>query len=138
MQADTITLCTNLWLRMYRCLDTRDYDGLLATLGEEVVWLRQGQRLEGRAAVREALARRSPTMRIHHLLTNVMARDGDDRRCRLAAYMLVLRHEPGQELAGPAPLAGIESVRGTYADFAWRDGQWRITGLHSDDISFQA
>lgn len=136
MHPDTGSLCSNQWLLFYRYLDERDYAALLETLSEEVVWERQGKQLQGKDAVLAALQQRSPTMRIHHLLCNVVVTHADAAHCRLSAYMLVLRHEAGVALPGPAPLRGIESVRGTHVEFARLGQAWRITRLYNDDISF--
>ena len=98
-------------VRFYRYLDDRDYPALAGLLTSAGEWHRQGKVLHGGEAVIAALSSRSPTMRIHHLLTNVFAvGDGADG-AEVTAYMLVVRHEPGGPLEGPAPFAGIENIR---------------------------
>lgn len=57
--------------RFFWCLDERDNDGVLATLSNDVVWLRQGQRHAGLDGVTAALHRRSPTLFVRHVISNV-------------------------------------------------------------------
>ncbi|WP_025136746.1 nuclear transport factor 2 family protein [Achromobacter sp. DH1f] len=136
---DTLALCHNQVMAFFRDLDDNRYADLVQRLAPDGVWLRQGQTLAGREATLQALSRRSTTQRIHHLICNLVA-DGQDEadRCTMRAYMLVVRHDSGAPLTGPAPLTGIENIRTTHIELARRDGQWLITRLANDEPSFAA
>lgn len=131
-----LSLCTNQVLRFFRYLDERRYDALAALLSDDAVWHRQGRELAGPAKVLDALAQRSATLRIVHIMANLMAEELDADRCVMQAYMLVVRHEPGCELAAPAPLDGIESIRTMHVALRRDGSQWLITELKGDGILF--
>lgn len=138
MSGDILGACTNQVMAFFRDLDESDYASLAQRLAPDGVWHRQGKVLRGRDEVRQALALRSPTQRIHHLIVNLAADACEPRRCALRGYMLVVRHDSGAPLAGPAPLRGIENIRTTRVELERRDGQWLITLLRNDEPSFAA
>lgn len=123
-------------IRFFRHLDEREYAELAGLMLPDGVWHRQGAELRGEAAIVAALSRRSPTMRIHHLLTNVFARPDGEDAAAVTAYMLVVRHEPGAPLDGPAPLHGVETIRTLRARLRATSEGWRIEQLGSDPVSF--
>ena len=125
-------------VQFYRHLDDRNVAGLTALMQPDGVWHRQGAALVGEAAIAAALARRSPTMRIHHLLTNTFAVPAGADGASFTAYMLVVRHEPGGPLAGPAPLSGIENIRTIRASLRHTAQGWRIASMQGDPPSFAA
>jgi hypothetical protein len=133
---DAISMCRNQVMGFFRDLDENDYEGLTARMAPDGVWHRQGKVLAGREAVRQALAQRSATMRIHHLITNLLADTVDDTRCVMRGYMLVVRHDAGKPLAGPAPLSGIENIRTTHVELTRRDGTWLVARMRNDEPSF--
>jgi hypothetical protein len=134
--SEAIGLCCNQVLGFFRDLDDNDYESLVGRMLSDGVWHRQGKVLDGRDAVRAALALRSRTQRIHHLITNLFADAADGTRCRLRGYMLVVRHDEGKPRAGPAPLSGIENIRTTRVELAWRDGAWLIADMRNDEPTF--
>lgn len=122
--------------RFFRYLDERRYDDLVSLLASQAVWHRQGRVLTGPQQVLTALEQRSPTMRIVHIITNLMADVLQDGHCTLRGYMLVVRHEPGSHASGPSPLEGIESIRTMVIKLERDDTQWRISELKGDDVLF--
>jgi hypothetical protein len=124
--------------QFYRHLDNRNVAALTALMLPDGVWHRQGAALTGEAAIAAAMARRSPTMRIHHLLTNAFATPTGTDGAEFTAYMLVVRHEPGAPLEGPAPLAGIENIRTIRATLRHTAQGWRIATMQGDAPSFAA
>lgn len=123
-------------MRFFRFLDDRDYEGLTSMLAEESEWHRQGKVLRGKQATLAALQARSPTMRIHHLLTNVLTHSAGDGEITVSAYMSVVRHEPGAAMTGASPLKGIESIRTIRARLRDTPQGWRIVHMGADEISF--
>ena len=133
---DTISLCRNQVMGFFRDLDDNAYDSLAGRMAPDGVGHRQGMVLNGREAVLQALSTRSKTMRIHHLIANLLADVVDEHRCVMRAYMLVVRHDAGRPITGPAPLAGIENIRTTHVDLARRDGRWLISLMRNDEPTF--
>ncbi len=80
-------------IRFFRALDDRDEATLVRLLAPGGVWHRQGAELRSEADIAAAMAERSPTMRIHHLLTNVFAEAHGADEAVVTAYMLVVRHD---------------------------------------------
>jgi ketosteroid isomerase-like protein len=133
---DALSICHNQVMAFFRHLDDNDYAGLVKKLTPDAQWHRQGAVLAGHDAVLAALSKRSPTVRIHHLITNLVADSFDDAHYTMRAYMLVVRHDDGKPLAGPAPLAGIENIRTTHIKLKHANGQWLIAHLSNDELSF--
>lgn len=123
-------------IRFFRALDNREYGTLAALLAPDGVWQRQGAELRGEADILAAMGRRSPTLRIHHLLTNVFAEPHGEDEAEVTAYMLVVRHDSGAEPAGSSPLSGVESIRTTRARLRRTPQGWRILRLGGDPVSF--
>ncbi len=125
-------------VQFYRHLDDRNIGALTGLMLPDGVWHRQGAALSGAEAIAAALARRSPTMHIHHLLTNVFAVPAGSDEAEVTGYMLVVRHEPGGPLEGPAPLDGIENIRTIRATLRMTLEGWRIAHMQGDPPSFAA
>jgi hypothetical protein len=131
-----LSLCRNQVMAFFRDLDEGSYDTLVARLAPDAVWHRQGKVLTGRDQARTALQQRSPTRRINHLITNLVADDFSDTRCLMRGYMLVISHDSGAPLSGPAPLTGIENIRTTQIELTRGAGNWLIARMSNSDLSF--
>lgn len=132
---DAVAQASNVLIRFFRCLDDGDYDGLATLLDGE--WHRQGKVLSSRESVMTAMAQRSATRRIHHLLTNVCGVAEPDGRVNVIAYMHVISHDSGSVPTGPSPLTGVQNVRTLRAVAKRGDDGWRISYLKSDPASFE-
>ncbi|ALM87028.1 hypothetical protein ASB57_16220 [Bordetella sp. N] len=130
--------CHNQVMAFYRDLDDSRYEALADRLAPGAAWHRQGKVLNSRQAVLDALAPRSKTQRIHHLIVNLLADSVDDGHCRMRAYMLVLRHDSGSAPQGPSPLTGFENVRTMYIDLARVGDAWLIKEMRGDEPTFAA
>jgi hypothetical protein len=124
--------------RLYRHLDDRDYEGIAALMAPDGVWHRQGAQLTSKAQILEALSKRSSTLVIHHLLSNLFADLAADGTAQVTGYMLVVRHDSGTLITGPAPLSGVENIRTIHAKLVPTAEGWRIRSMTSDPISFAA
>lgn len=123
-------------IRFFRALDDRDYGMLASLLAPDGVWHRRGAELRNEAEILAAMANRSPTIRIHHLLTNLYAEAAGEGEAELCAYMLVISHDSGAEPAGPSPLSGIANIRTLRARLRETDQGWRIVRLANDPATF--
>jgi len=136
LKAAVQTLCHNQVMAFYRDLDEARYEDLADRLAPGGAWHRQGKVLTSRQAVLDALAPRSKTQRIHHLIVNLVTDSQDEARCRMRAYMLVVRHDSGSTPQGPAPLTGIENIRSIHIELACVDGAWLIKEMRGDEPTF--
>jgi len=126
----------NTLIRFFRGLDDRDYDTMVRLLADDGVWHRQGKDLRGPAMMRDELAKRSPTMVIHHLLTNVVLLSCTQTEAVVSAYMSVVRHDSGKPASGPAPSTDIENIRTLTARMRATQGGWRIAELGGTEPIF--
>ena len=125
-------------VRLYRRLDERDYKGIAALMAPGGVWHRQGAALASEAEILAAMAKRSPTLMIHHLLSNLFADIAADGSAMVTGYMLVVRYDSGSPVSLPAPFAGVENIRTIRVKLTPAADGWRILAADSDPISFAA
>lgn len=100
-------------------LDERRYEELAAIFLPGGRWLRQGQWLEGRDAILAAMKARSATMRVRHVISNVIvtARSADE--ADVQAYMTAYRRLENQ----PPALFSINLVGNVFRRQA---GRWML------------
>jgi ketosteroid isomerase-like protein len=129
---DYIECCRTL-ARFARALDESDFDGVAAQMTEEGVWHRQGERLEGRAAIVAALDRRPSTRLTRHLVTNIVGESVTPEQARLRCTVLVYAVDDVASL--PAPMPAPASVL-DYEDILVRqpDGRWLIAERRSQRV----
>lgn len=123
----TSGLVADLLHRFFRALDRREYDDLLLLLTADGIWHRQGEDLT-RAAVLPAMAKRSATMVIRHVVTNIVV-DGDDERAEVSFLLTVYRSDGGTMPNGPLPLEGPAQISDGMATLVRDSGDWRISRL---------
>lgn len=124
--------------RLFYCLDTRDYRGVAAAFHEDGVWLRQGKRLVGPAQIIEALEQRSPTMVIHHVITNLFVEPAGEMAGKLTCYLTAYRHDSGAPPSGPAPLTGPAQVGFCHGEVSQVASRWRLSHLATAAPTFLA
>jgi hypothetical protein len=92
--------------------------------------------LSARKWRKAALAPRSKTRRIAHLLTNLYAVPVDENVADVTGYMLVVQHDTGAAPTGPLPLAGIDNIRTVRARLVATEAGWRVARMASDPVLF--
>ena len=116
--------------RFFHHLDERRYAELVAMFAQDGRWLRQGQWLDGHAAVRGALDARPVTQRVRHIISNVDLTRVDGDRAVVEAYMTAYRHDgPTQgvpRIAGPFRLNIVSTAFRRSAD-DWLIVEQRMT-----------
>lgn len=134
--SDDVNVCTNQVMLFFRHLDDRNYDALVSLLAPDSRWHRQGKILQGPEQALEALKLRSPTMRIAHVITNLVVDTHDARSCAMRGYLLVFRHDDGVVNAGPSRLDGVDSVRTMHIQSKRMGDQWLIAEIKDEGIMF--
>ncbi|MGO1766401.1 hypothetical protein CAP48_09180 [Advenella sp. S44] len=127
----------NILVQFFRYLDERRYSQLADLMTDDGSWERQGRNLTSKNEIIEALEKRSHTLHIHHLLTNLFSEIVNDG-ITVTCYMLVVRHDSGKQITGSAPLNGVANIRTTRARLRHTPDGWRIYHLASDAPSFSA
>lgn len=112
----------------FHALDTRHYDRMLALFTDDCRWLRQGQWLEGKSAVRAALDARALEVDTRHVLTNAHVSAIDSASAEVEAYMTAYRYPaPTQAEFAPPSIAGPLRFNLTTTVFRRDAGHdWRI------------
>lgn len=121
--------CERLLVRLFHCLDARDYEGVAACFDDDSLWLRQGKELRGPAQVLEALQARSATIHVHHLLSNIDVRMTDANHAESIAYMTVYRSDTGKPPRFPVAMHGPDLVAVCTGEFRCAADDWRVTRL---------
>ena len=111
----------------FHALDTRRYGRMLELFTDDCRWLRQGQWLEGKAAVRAALEARPAAVDTRHVLTNAHVSACQGALVEVEAYMTAYRYpaaaQPGDVPSCPGPLRFNLTTTVFRRD---RDCDWRI------------
>ena len=93
--------CAQVLTRFFNDFDQWRYADMADLFAEDGVWLRQGQALAGRAAILAALAQRSTTQRVRHVVTNLQIDVIDADTAASLLYVTAYRHDSGAMEAQP-------------------------------------
>jgi hypothetical protein len=119
--------CQQLMTSFYRGLDERNFDLLLETMASDAVWDREGTLLKSHDDIRAAMAARSKTMVIFHVLSNFqVTRTGNDT-AELWAYMVCFGSDTGSAPVYPIAIKAPKSVYICRGEFGRRNDKWLIT-----------
>lgn len=112
--------------RFFHYLDTSRYAELVAMFDEQGVWLRQGEKLRGHAAILEAMNARPTTQRIRHIITNAFVAKGENGEATLQSYMTAYRYDDGTVREGVVKIPGPFRVSVVSTTFRRGGADWRI------------
>lgn len=117
--------------RAFHHMDERRYDAMLELFTEDGRWLRQGQWLEGRPAIRAALEARPADIDTRHVLSNAYVSEYAGDRAVLEATMTAYRYPAGNTgtpptVAGPLRLNLVTTVFRRDAGQDWRMAEQRM------------
>jgi uncharacterized protein (TIGR02246 family) len=93
--------CAQVLTRFFNYFDAWRYQDMADLFAEDGVWHRQGQALAGRAAILAALAERSTTQRVRHVVTNLQIDVLDPDAAASLLYVTAYRHDGGAKEAQP-------------------------------------
>jgi len=121
--------------QFFHHLDERRYDAMLALFTEDCRWFRQGQWLEGQAAVRGALEARPLGSETRHVMTNSHVREFSQERVVLESYMTAYRYPtPMYEgnlplVSSPLRLNQTTTVFRRDAGYDWRIAEQQLIAI---------
>jgi hypothetical protein len=119
--------CQEAMITFYRGLDERDFDRLLSVMDPEGVWDREGTPLKSEGEIRAAMAARSKTMVIFHVLGSFQVTVRDHQSAELFAYMVCFGSDTGQPPVFPIAIKAPRSVYICRGEFRRRGDRWLIT-----------
>jgi SnoaL-like domain len=93
--------CAQVLTRFFNDFDQWRYADMADLFAPDGVWHRQGQALAGRAAILAALAERSTTQRVRHVVTNLQIDVIDADTAAALLYVTAYRHDSGAKQVDP-------------------------------------
>lgn len=118
--AQTVSELTQCLHAFFSHLDERRYDALVAMFLPQGRWLRQGRWLAGHAAIRAALDARPASMRVRHVISNVLVLPGEGADVRVEAYMTAFRQQGSEGFASLFRLNLVSNV------LRQEQGEWKL------------
>lgn len=127
--AQCLPACTQLTHQLFYCLDEADYGRLVALFEEDGVWHRQGEALKGHEQILKAMAKRPPTQRIRHVITNAFIESQAQGVVHLVAYMTAYRFDDGSRRSGPVEISRPLRISVVRAAMRQTRGEWKIAEM---------
>lgn len=121
------TQCTQALMGFYTNLDQRNYDEAIAYLDEDAVWIRLGQKIEGRGAIREVMDSRFPDIVAYHSLANLLFTAIDQDSAQATFLNTILTAKVAEK--GPATELTLRAVVRVNPRFRKVGGQWLLSFL---------
>jgi ketosteroid isomerase-like protein len=118
--AQLVTELTQALNAFFLDLDERRYDAVVSGFLADGRWLRQGKWLQGHAAIRAGLEARPATMRVRHIITNIVVSAPEGEDVRVHAYMTAVRQLEGEAAASLYRMNMVSNV------FRRDEGAWRL------------
>jgi hypothetical protein len=120
---------TQCLFQFFRHLDDFQYQDMVALFAQDGIWLRQGQTIRGREAIRLALEKRPTAQRIRHVMTNAFIANMKDGRVCMESYMTAYRHENPSAYTVPV-ISGPFRLNLVTTWFVQEQGLWLIAEQH--------
>ena len=121
--------CMQVMHQLFYFLDESKYDDLVSLFTPDGTWLRQGERLAGRAHIMQALCKRPGTQRTRHVISNSFIESHSQDHLRMAAYMVAYRFDDGTVHAGAVGIDRPLRLSVLHAALRQIDGAWKIADM---------
>jgi hypothetical protein len=125
--------CRDAICRFFYYLDEWRYEDMMRLMSVDAVWVRQGETLCGEAAIRAALEKRNPKLRIRHVITNSIVDQKNDGTAFAIFYLTSYKHDDARHLDGPAKISGPFRFLTIESNFVQIDNRWHIQKLVNVD-----
>ncbi len=121
--------CTQVMHEMFHALDTANYERLVNTFEPDGTLLRQGELLQGRNQIMNAMQKRSTTQRIRHVISNTFIDSQAAGLMHLVAYMTAYRFDDGTLHTGPVAISRPFRMSIVHASMRPQDDSWQIAAM---------
>jgi hypothetical protein len=131
--------CAQVLTRFFNYFDQWRYDDMADLFAADGVWHRQDQALTGRAAILAALAGRSTTQRVRHVVTNLQIDVADPDTAASLLYVTAYRHDTGAREAQPPRIRAPYLLLVVPGRLRRTDAGWRIVRMEMNrEFEFDA
>ena len=127
--------CIKLLTRAYRHLDRREYDEIYPLFSSDGTWQRPEGTIRAGDDMRASMARRSTSLAINHVLTNLLADMTAPERVTVRGYMTIYRDETGALSAPPYRLGVPTSLIDVTAACRKIGNDWRISAIEANYLA---
>jgi hypothetical protein len=121
--------CGQVLTRFFNYFDRWRYADMVELFTEDGVWHRQGKALQGRPAILAALAARSTTQRVRHVVTNVQIDVLGPDLANSLLYVTAYMHDSGAPQTEPARIRAPYLILTAPGRLARTDEGWKIAYL---------
>lgn len=119
--------CEDVVLAFVRAFDDGRPESMLGHFAPDGIWERADGTVVGHDGLMKMMAGRSQTLRVRHVITNMITTLQGGDAATVTSYVTVYRHDGAWPEQNPAPLRGPALV-GEYTDQLRRtEGGWKIS-----------
>jgi SnoaL-like domain len=131
--------CAQVLTRFFNYFDQWRYQDMADLFAQDGVWHRQGQALAGRSAILAALAERSTTQRVRHVVTNLQIDVLDPDTAASLLYVTGYRHDSGAKEAQPPRIRAPYLVLVVPGQLRRTEAGWKIVRMEMNrEFEFEA
>ena len=121
--------CSQVMHEMFHALDTANYERLVKTFVPDGTLLRQGELLQGRNQIMNAMQKRSTTQRIRHVISNTFIDSQALGLTHLVAYMTAYRFDDGTVHTEPVAISRPFRMSIVHAAMRPVNDSWQFVAL---------
>jgi SnoaL-like domain len=131
--------CAQVLTRFFNYFDQWRYQDMADLFADDGVWHRRGQALAGRAAILAALAKRSTTQRVRHVVTNLQIDVIDADSATSLLYVTAYRHDSGAKQPSPPRIRAPYLLLVVPGRLRRTDTGWKIVHMEMNrEFEFEA
>lgn len=131
--------CAQVLTRFFNDFDQWRYADMADLFAIDGVWHRQGQALAGRAAILAALAERSTTQRVRHVVTNLQIDVLDRDTAASLLYVTAYRHDSGAKETQPPRIRAPYLLLVVPGGLRRTEAGWKIVRMEMNrEFEFEA
>jgi hypothetical protein len=132
---DAESQCIKLLTRVYRHIDRREYNAIYPLFAPDGTWQRPEGVIRAGDDMRASMARRSTSLAINHVLTNLLADVTAPDHVTVRGYMTIYRDETGASRPPPYSLGVPTSLIDVTATCRKVGDDWRLAAIEANYLA---
>ena len=121
--------CAQLLIRFFNEFDAWRYQDMVKLFAPDGVWHRQGKALKGADAILSALAERSSTQTVRHVVTNIQVTALDRETAVSLLYVTAYQHDTGEKGTATPVIRSPSLLLAVPGELVRTEDGWRISSL---------